>query len=139
MPDGPVAFTVEVRHLDELVAQGVAAIVAATEAMARGLRETHIPSEAPRGATGALASDWQERQVDPLTRIVSPGPDAFYAHIVAGGRQAVKPTRARALPIEGEWRAHAGPAAPNPFHERAIAAMESGADRVLADALAAAI
>lgn len=131
-------FSIEVKHdLDQLVQQGVRAITAAVEAAARELRETHIPDEAPSGATGALASDWREREVDPLTRIVFPGRDAFYAHIVAGGRQAVRPVNARALPIAGEFRAHAGPASADPFQERAIAALEGRTQQLIEDALAA--
>ncbi|MFP4635913.1 MAG: HK97 gp10 family phage protein [Nitriliruptoraceae bacterium] len=128
----------EVRHdLEELVDRGVAAIVAALETAAHELRETHIPAEAPRGATGHLASDWHEREHDPLTRVVFPGPEAWYAHIVAYGRAAVRPVGSKALTIGEEYRAWAGPATPDPFHERAIAATEQGADRMLDDALAA--
>lgn len=132
-----VSYDVEISHeLDKLVQQGLAAIVEATEQMSRQLREEHIPDQAPQGATGNLGSDWREREVDQLTRVVYPGPEAFYAHIVAGGRGAVEPTRRRALTIEGAFAAHAGPAAADPFHDRALQATEQGADQMLDQALA---
>lgn len=134
---GETQFSVEVTHnLDELVQRGVAAIVAATEAMADELRGTHIPDEAPKGATGALSSEWSVREADPLTLIVSPPGEAWYAHIVARGRRGVEPTRRRALTIDGEFAAHAGPASGDPFHDRAVARMEQRGDALIEAALA---
>lgn len=134
----PATFDVEVEHqLDELVQRGVQAISAATAHMSAAVREEHIPAEAPVGATGELASSWEETERDALTRVVHPGPEAFYAHIVARGRGPVETAGARALTIDGQFRAAAGPAAANPFHERALAAAEARTDEFIAEALAA--
>lgn len=129
-------LSAEVRHnLDELVAKGVRAIVSSIAASAEQLRVKHIPDEAPTGSTGELSKDWREQEIDPLTRVVYPGDEAWYAHIVARGRRGVRPRRARALQIGEMFRAHAGPARANPFDDRAIGALEGRLDELMDDAL----
>lgn len=123
--------------LDGLADRGVRAIARATGILAEQLRTRDIPEEAPTGATGALARDWRQRQDSPLERIVYPGPEAFYAHIVAGGRAEVTPDGADALTIEGRFAAHAAPTAGNPFHERALRRTQQSTDDAIAQALAA--
>lgn len=134
MGESPVELSIEIRgELESLVQQGVQAIRAAVAEASRELREVHIPAEAPQGQTGALASDWLEREISPLERVVYPGDTAWYAHIVARGRGEVT---GRALPIpDVGFRTHAGPTAPDPFDERAIAALEGRLDELLEAAL----
>lgn len=124
-----------VEELQALAEQGARAIVRATEILAGELRGEHIPAEAPRGRTGALADDWQERQEDPLTRVVFPGARAFYAHMVARGTGAHGPRRARAMTVEGRFAAHVAGQAANPFHERAAERLSRGADAAVDAAL----
>ena len=133
-----IEFDVDVDSaIDELVAAGTRGIVRANELMARHLREEDIPREAPRGGTGSLQEDWHEREEDPLTRVVFPGRDAFYAHMIARGTEEHGPRRARALRLpDGRFAAVVAGIPPNPFHERAVAAMESRAEDLLDQALA---
>ena len=58
-------------------------------------------------------------------------PDQWISH----GRAEVRPVRRRALPVDGEFRAFAGAAAPNPFDERAMASVEARADRFIDEAI----
>lgn len=137
MADRLAGLSVEVDHeIDKLVDRGVAAIRQAIADATRELRETHIPAEAPTGTTGALASDWREEERDPLTRVLTPGLDAWYAHIVARGRSGAQAPRGRALTVAGEFRQHVGPAAGDPFDERAIAALEGRTEELMTAALA---
>lgn len=136
MADQFAGLSAEVRHeIDQLVERGVAAIRQAVAETARELRETHIPAEAPTGATGALSTDWHETERDALTRVIHPGEEAFYAHIVARGRAGTEAPRGRALTIGGEFRQHAGPASADPFDRRAIAAIEGRVDELMNAAL----
>lgn len=130
---------VQVEHdLQQLVGKAVAAIVSATEAAAHQLRDTHIPQQAPVGPSGDLSdpSAWLIEERDPLTRVVSPGSRAFYAHIVARGRGEVRPVSARALTVAGRFVAAAGGHAGNPFHDRALDDLEQTLDALLDAALA---
>lgn len=127
----------EVQHtLGELVERGTRAIVSAIDTISQRAAEA-IADEAPQGATGKLSSPWQIEEADPLTRVLRPDPDAWYAHIVARGRGPVAPRRARALTIPGVgFRRSAGPVAANPFHERGIASAQGDIDDALRRALA---
>lgn len=136
---GELGVDVEVTGLDqlhELVQRGTRAIIAAVGYVADDLAERHLPDEAPTGRTGALSAPWQVTERDPLTRVLHPQPDAFYAHIVARGRGMVRVRYARALTIDGVFRASAGPMSPNPFDERAVARAEAALDDPLHRAFA---
>lgn len=131
-----VDIDVEVSHrLDELVQAGVRAITQAVAAAAGEMRSTHIPAEAPSGPSGALRTDWHVRERDPLTHVVHPGDDAFYAHIVARGRRPFRTRKPYQVRPE-TWRMAAGSTRPNRFDERAIAALEARTDELMDAALA---
>lgn len=128
---------IDQEEVEQLVQSGVRAIIRSIEIMATELRTDHIPDEAPRGPTGNLKRDWRQRQLGPIEWVVFPGSDAWYAHIVAGGRRAFGPDRADALSVEGEYVARVSGIPANPFHLRALDRATARADEILADALAA--